>query len=687
MFSHHARCVRPPHLAAWGLGLFVVPLLLVACGEEEPQPGAGPGAGLPGATSVAIYGPAAESDLVPFPSDRYARIDASTATGVRVDIGDHNTGDEQLAGYAGAVAQLNDMDGFSTTGGVSLRFTERLDLRGIVLDSTMEPPATDPPNGPASYAEPGAPFYLVNVDADSAEYGEPVGIVPWAFSQEADDYADAEHSIIAQPAAPLRPGTEYAFVVTTALTAYDGSPVGRSQTSHDLITGAASGDYAQRVGSALDVIESSVGATRDDVVLATVFTTATVHAGIIEMAKARRAAASPSPGATWDEVNAPSETDARARFRNTYTAPEFRGATSGKWEFDESGAPLVQSVVELETFLAFSNSEKSGPRPVVIYGHGLGGDKEGNWGASERLTTLHENGVAVFSIDSPEHGSRTDGDTDLISSVYGFFGIQDGSSEFDVGRARDNFRQMASDQLELVRFIKSLGELDLLPAGAPDGVPDLDVSRILYIGHSFGSVQGATILAVAPEVTHATWNVGGAGLMMLLRDSGTFSIMVNGLAPPGTPFGATARFMSVLQGIVDPGDPLNYARYVLQEPLDGVTDWAPRDVLLQAVVRDSIVPNSTSDALARATGLELLDEHQPVAGLAPKGVALSSNTPSGATGVLAQFEYVDDGEGKLERIDHGGLYFTVEAVTQYAEFFRSGLEDGHGIVNITAPHR
>src|SRR6185503_10353150 len=102
-------------------------------------------------------------------------------------------------------------------------------------------------------------------------------------------------------------------------------------------------------------------------------------------------------------------------------------------------------------------------------------------------------------------------------------------------------RQMASDQLELIRFINSLGTLDLLPVGAPDGVPDLDVSKVLYIGHSFGSVQGPSAMALAPEIKHAVWNVGGDGLTMLIRDSGTFSLMVNALKPAGTSDGALAR--------------------------------------------------------------------------------------------------------------------------------------------------
>ena len=101
-----------------------------------------------------------------------------------------------------------------------------------------------------------------------------------------------------------------------------------------------------------------------------------------------------------------------------------------------------------------------------------------------------------------------------------------------------------------MKIIGALDTLDILPPGNPYGIPDLDTSRILYIGHSFGSVQGPLIFGLAPEISHAVWNVGGAGLMMLLRDSGTFGILVNSLKPPGTPScspGSASRSLRVLR--------------------------------------------------------------------------------------------------------------------------------------------
>jgi hypothetical protein len=235
---------------------------------------------------------------------------------------------------------------------------------------------------------------------------------------------------------------------------------------------------------------------------------------------------------------------------------------------------------------------------------------------------------------------------------------------------------MASDQLELVRLIGSLASLDLLPVGAPDGQPDLDVSRILYIGHSFGAVQGPTIFALAPEITHANWNVGGAGLMMLLRDSGTFSLVVKGLAPPGTSFGAVARFMAMTQAIVDPGDPLNFARYATLEPLEGVTGWSARDVLLQEVVNDTIVPNSTSEAVARAAGLEVMHPVKPPSGIAEVNAPASGNLSTGGTGVICQFDKMEG----TKNAQHGELIFSPEGQAQYVEFFQTGLASGHATV-------
>jgi hypothetical protein len=328
--------------------------------------------------------------------------------------------------------------------------------------------------------------------------------------------------------------------------------------------------------------------------------------------------------------------------------------------------PQPQSDVDLEVFMAFSDGTFGGKRPVVIYQHGLGGDKDGCWGTAERLSEI---GVAVFSIDSPEHGTRGAGAMGELESVFAFFGIDAVTYDFDLGKARDNFRQMTVDQLELVRFIGSLDTLDLLPLGSPDGMPDLDTSQVLYIGHSFGAVQGASLFALAPEVRHAVWNVGGDGLALIMEDSMLFGLLVDTIKPPETTDGQLARFFSAAQGIMDPGDPLSFAPGCLIAPPAGS---GPRSILLQEVMEDGIVPNSSTEALARAAGLAVLRPLRAVPGLAETSGPSRGAGPNGSTAVLTQFDTMNGGEVAT----HGELYFSPEGRGQYVEFFRTAVETG-----------
>ncbi|APR81510.1 Lipase-like protein [Minicystis rosea] len=599
----------------------------------------------------ALYGPAPATNLTPYPSDRYTIPDATTRTGLRVQIDANATIDPLVAAYDLVAQELSEMDGFSTAGGVVASFSGPIDVRGIIHDPFADPPITEPARDALDYTKPDAPFFLLDVDPKSPERGKARGLVPrwWAQAKDIDFPVD-EFTLVAQPSVPLRPGTRYLFAVTNRLKAADGGSIGRADDMNRLLEKGEDDAYGAEVKDALAAMETSFGVSREDLVLASVFTTATVIDETLALAERARSAPSPALGSPWEvetPINAP---DTRVRFRAVFQTPEYRRPLpTGTWEIKD-GKPVQQKEVGLEVFLAFSDATQSGPRPIVIYQHGLGGDKDGNWGTAQRLAELN---AAVIAIDSPEHGSRSSGGS-ALTWAFSFFGVDPSGNSFDIARARDNFRQMTSDQLELVRFIKRLGTLDLLPVGAPDGVPDLDVSRILYIGHSFGSVQGPAIFALAPEITQATWNVGGDGLMMLLRDSSTFSLLVNSLKPPATPDGAMGRFFAVTQAIVDPGDPINFARFANQEAPPGVPDWKPRDVLLQEVINDSIVPNSTTEALARAAGLVLLDPKSAISGLPSAKAPATGNVAGGATGGISQFDVIEGGQ----TAQHGELIFS-----------------------------
>lgn len=653
---------NPQALVVVALVLFTVPCALGAGCSSSEAPAEEP--------VYALYGPQAQTRLTPYPSNRYARPDPTSKTGLRVDLRPDTTADPiaKEPMFAGTVAALDRLDGFSTLGPFVLGFSKEIDPLGS--ERAMA---------------------LVDIDDTSPARGRVMPLVTVYYTTTDSDATTQDFTLLAHPAEPLRPRTRYAFVVGEGIKAMSGVAISATEETRALLRGegasGASGgwenEYAESVRRALPLVEQATGRAPSSLVLATVFTTETVRDVMEATAIDRRAAPVPRLAAPFTVQQMGTAPDARVRFVARYDAPEFRRPKpNGTW--DVAGEkPTVQATAMLETYLVFSDATRSGPRPIVIFGHGLGDDKDGTWGTAERLAEL---GVAVIGIDAPEHGSRSDpptkdGKSNLFQSVTGFFAADPDTKTFDLEKVRDNFRQMAFDQLELVRFIQSLATLDLLPVGAPDGVPDLDVTKILYLGHSFGSVLGPTVGALAPEIRAACWNVGGDGLTTLIRDSGLFSLFIDAFRPPGTPKADVAKFFAITQAIIDPGDPANYARFATLEPMNGVPGWRAKDVLLQEVKEDRIVPNTSTEVLARALGLVQVGPiTHDVPSMTRVGAPVTGNLPSGATGGLVQFEMAN---GTIA--SHGDLIFSPEAKKQYVEFFRTALVGRATIVDAYGP--
>jgi hypothetical protein len=623
-----------------------------------------------------LYGPGPSTALTPYPSNRYTKADTTAATGLRVLLDRTTTGDPMLSAptdsgvpqLSYAWATIEQSDGFSTAGGVFATFTDDLDPKSF----------TRPPDG---YTQPGTPLALVDVDETSPEKGTAHALVPRYVSSASDPNATSpDYVLVAEPATPLRPRTRYAYVVTDAVTTLSGAALVPSADTFALVTGTAEGSYGDSVRAALPVVQAATGIDPSHITLATVFTTETVHDTLVAVAQDRRAAPKPALSDTL-VVNAmgAGNGDNRVRFQGDFPAPDFRAARpDGKWHVGADGKPSLQTTASLQFFLAFTDGTHSGPRPVVIFQHGLGSDKNATWDTAAHLEALD---VAVIGIDAPEHGSRATppyppGKTDLVKATSDFFGIDLQSGSFDIGIARDDFRQMACDQLEMLRFIQTLGTIDVLPLGAPDGKPDIDPTKVLYLGQSFGSVMAATFESLAPEVGASVWNVGGAGIGPLIEDSDLFTLLTKVLLPPGTTRGQLARFYAMIQGILDPGDAVNYARYVTTEALPGVSAWKPKDVLIEEVIGDSIVPNSSTERLARAAGLAQVDPMvHAIAGLQSVPSPATGNLPNDATGAIFQFDHADG-----MPVQHAGLINTNDATHQYDRFFASALAGGHATV-------
>jgi virulence factor lipase-like protein len=183
-----------------------------------------------------------------------------------------------------------------------------------------------------------------------------------------------------------------------------------------------------------------------------------------------------------------------------------------------TGVPLARRTNEVFFNLYLpSGTPPPGGWPVVLFGHGSNSSKQGGplGGASMAMAAaLASKGLATIAINAVGHGfgpagtftvSMADGvSVTLPAGGRGFDLNQDGAiSSLEGVRAigpqtmvdiRDGFRQTAVDMMQLVRVIEVGVDVD------GDEVPDLDPSRIYYVGQSWGGAYGTDFLAVEPAI-------------------------------------------------------------------------------------------------------------------------------------------------------------------------------------------
>ncbi len=292
------------------------------------------------------------------------------------------------------------------------------------------------------------------------------------------------------------------------------------------------------------------------------------------------------------------------------TSPDFRGA-DGIWNAAwVSGAePAPENELD---FLLTLPAQGSPPYPVVLLQHGFGGD---NGLVLELGPALAEFGVASIGINAVSHGRRGS-PLDLLRA-----------RPF---RARDIFRQSIADQMAVLRAIEAGVDVD------GDGSPDLDRSRMSYLGISLGGMLGATLVAVEEILPAAVLNVAGGRVAFLGQSVGLRGLVSGELSAE---VGLTIddpdfeiylqRTLETGQHAMDPVDGLNFARRWFREPFDGV---APHRVLLQEGIGDELVDNASTEALAVAGGLVA---DTPMSD--PGGVSgLWRFDPPGGHGILAR---------------------------------------------------
>jgi hypothetical protein len=302
--------------------------------------------------------------------------------------------------------------------------------------------------------------------------------------------------------------------------------------------------------------------------------------------------------------------------------------------------PVATETISIPILVTVPNATSTGGGqkpangwPVVIFQHGLTRNRldaaaiaDAFADADSDPVTAGVQGYVVVSIDLPLHGiadaatmatpfydaaNERTFNLDLVNNstlAAGPDGIIDPSGTHFVNVpaplvTRDNLRQAAVDLLTLARSVPNL-DLD------GDGTPDIDATRIHFIGHSLGGIVGGVFLgtAGAAEVRTGELANAGGGVAQTIFDSPAFGPRIKaGLAAQGITEGSTlyAQFIRDAQTIVDAGDPINYI----------VSATAARPTLLLQVVgggtlagggtspSDQVVDNNATGRLIDAAGI------------------------------------------------------------------------------------
>jgi pimeloyl-ACP methyl ester carboxylesterase len=358
--------------------------------------------------------------------------------------------------------------------------------------------------------------------------------------------------------------------------------------------------------------------------------------------------------------------------------------------------PNAINVLSFHAFLP-SSAEPPAGYPVVIFGHGFG---DSQWGGPTAVApTLAQAGFATIAINAVGHGFGplsqvviTDPSGNVTTLAAGGRGV-DLNGDGQIGpyegclaanpaqvALRDCLRQTALDLGELVRIIKNGISWN------SGGTPDLDATKIYYVGESLGSMYGTIFSALAPEVRASVLNVGGGTVEDIVRWSQSYhSLAADILAanmPPllneGTDFNDNYVFpyqpvlvneapgaiqiqnaFELYEWFESLGDPVYYAPHLADSMLPGVPF---KRILFQLARRDLTMPNMATTRLIKAANHPLTWEYRHDIALAD-GLPL----PQDPHPFLALFIGISGSTVEFPSLD--GILIGLAAQQQVAGFF------------------
>jgi hypothetical protein len=637
----------------------------------------------------------------PWPSD--IRRDAN---GFILVAGVNNPYAEPLiTDYINAVA--GEIDGFSVAAPGYFLFNQDID------------PTTLPASPPDTLSST-ATVQLINVDPSSPEHDQRF-LAQTYWRQAVGDYWQAD-TLVVGPALgyTLLPSTKYAVVVTTGVKTPGGLPFAPSPDLRQVlgldtptpITQAAHDLFAPAVAdlAALGIAASSIAHF-------TVFTTNDPTSELFSITDdLKNGVFGPAPtilpaqledggfdedaGASTSLVNSPG--DIETGIYDVYyawygPAPNFQQGTppytnsGGNFVFS-NGHAVLQNTFPMRITLVIPNATAcpmpANGYPVLMYAHGSGGDYqsviyEGNSVGDDMARQC----IASMGTDEIFSGARPGAPPANDPNLEG----DEDAAFFNFGNPdamRTNTRQSAIDIVEEERLFTQTKITIPASVSVTGATISFDPTKVLFMGHSQGSLSGPPYLAADGNARGAVLSGASSSVPITLLDktnpppsiAALWKIAL-GLTQPvdAAELNIFHPIMGFAQTVVDPIDPLVYMRYLVRTPRPGN---APKSIYQT----EGIYPDGGGDTYAPPHGIEVgsaaigLPLQTPVIhprveapwggyvdGLVIQDGGLSGNLADGsASGVLGQFEPAPNDDGHF-------VFFDVPACHLQAAQFAKNL--------------
>lgn len=453
-------------------------------------------------------------------------------------------------------------------------------------------------------AEPSATAFLVDITVGSKTYGQRVPSIATFHAEGNRHILDNWLSIRPVPGLPLRENTQYAAVLLSDIQAQAGGGLSADPDFRALLSGEQPATEPHKgawvLYAPLRNFLAQQGLT-ERVAGATVFTTQNATGLVPLLRKKVLEQAQPT---LEDLIHQRSHDGLTDIYTGSASFPNFQQGSPPYWsegggiELGPSGEPQVARTEKLRIAMSIPRAQMpTDGWPVILYAHGTGGNY---------LTFVREQldlraglilragqqpvRMAMVGIDQVLHGPR---DPTGSNPEITFFNLQ------NLLAARDNVKQGAVDNFQLVRLVEKTNVAHAPNTGAPIR---FDSKRIYFLGHSQGGLTGPLFVAAEPQVKAAVLSGAGSVLILsLLNKTAPVNIaeLVGNLLQE-TPW-PDHPLLNLLQAFFESSDPNNYGRLFFTEPL---AEMPTKHIFQTLGLWDTFTPVPNIAAFALSMGVQ-----------------------------------------------------------------------------------